>query len=269
MFENLLVLIRGAGDLATGIAARLHRAGFAIVMTEIRQPTVIRRTVALAEAVFEGQAQVEDLIGQRADSVDDAQRLAQTGAIPILVDPDLRCLAALRPQVLVDATLAKRNLGISRSDASLVIGVGPGFTAGEDVHAVVESQRGHFLGRVYWQGSAVPDTGIPGLVAGVASERVVRAPTSGRFWGEQAIGDSVQAGERLGQVDTEPVLAPISGVLRGLLHDGLQVRVGMKIGDIDPRDVRDHCWTISDKALAIGGGVLEAILSCVQRPPPT
>jgi xanthine dehydrogenase accessory factor len=261
MFEHVLVLIRGAGDLATGVAARLHRAGFPLAMTEVQHPTVIRRTVALAEAVFEGQVQVEDLVARRAEAPDVVKGLIVEGTIPVLVDPELRHLRALGPQVLVDATLAKRNLGLSLSLAPLVVGVGPGFTAGKDVHAVIDSQRGHFLGRVYWRGSALPDTGTPGPIAGFSTERVVRAPATGIFRGERAIGDSVQAGQRLGRVDAEPVLAPISGVLRGLLHDGLRVRTGMKIGDVDPRDVPDHCWTISDKALAIGGGVLEAVLS--------
>lgn len=268
MFEDVLVLIRGAGDLATGVAARLHRAGFPLVMTEVQHPTVIRRTVALAEAVFEGQAQVEDLVARRAEAPDAVKDLIAAGTIPVLVDPELRHLPALCPQVLVDATLAKRNLGLSLSLAPLVVGVGPGFTAGKDVHAVIESQRGHFLGRVYWRGSALPDTGTPGPIAGYSAERVVRAPATGIFRGERAIGDSVQADQRLGQVDAVPVLAPISGVLRGLLHDGLRVRTGMKIGDVDPRDVRDHCWTISDKALAIGGGVLEVVLSWLHQRTP-
>jgi xanthine dehydrogenase accessory factor len=237
-------------------------------MTEIQHPTVIRRTVALAEAVFEGQTQVEDLVAQRAATPEAAKRVIAEGRIPVLVDPELRHLPALRPEVLVDATLAKRNLGLSRSHAPLVVGVGPGFTAGNDVHAVIESERGHFLGRVYWRGSARPDTGIPGPIGGYSTERVVRAPATGIFRGERAIGDSVQKGQRLGQVEAEPALAPISGVLRGLLHDGLRVRTGMKIGDVDPRDVSDHCWTISDKALAIGGGVLEAVLSWLQRRTP-
>jgi xanthine dehydrogenase accessory factor len=265
---HTLVLIRGAGDLATGVAARLHRAGFPLVLTEVAQPTAIRRTVALAEAVLEGHARVEDLVAQRVEAPEDVLALHSQGVIPVLVDPTLRHLEALQPEVLVDATLAKRNLGIALTDAPLVIGVGPGFIAGQDVHAVVESQRGHFLGRVYWHGTATANTAIPGMIAGVGAERVVRAPASGIFFGERSIADHVEAGDRLGRVDQVPVLAPISGTLRGLLHDGLTVTTGMKIGDVDPRDVREHCWTISDKALSIGGGVLEAILSWLHRREP-
>lgn len=259
MFEHL-VLIKGAGDLASGVAYRLFRAGFPIVMTELAQPTVVRRTVAFAQAVYDGQTTVEGVSARLAASPAEALAIARGGAIAVLVDPHARVVAELRPAVVVDAIMAKRNLGTRRGDAPVVIGLGPGFQAGVDVHAVVETNRGHRLGRALLTGSAEPDTGLPAPVAGRGAERVLRAPADGVFVAARAIGDRVTQGEALGRVGGEALLAPFDGCLRGLIQTGVSVHRGMKVGDVDPRAEREHCFTISDKPLAVGGGVLEAVL---------
>lgn len=255
----MLVLIRGAGDIATGIALRLYRAGFQIVMTEIRQPTAIRRTVAFSEAMLTGETQVEGVTAKRAEIGDVAELLAK-GFVPVLADPEAESIARLHPQVVVDAILAKRNLGTKITDAPVVVAVGPGFTAGKDCHAVVETMRGHTLGRVIYEGSALPNTAIPGLIGGFAGERVLRAPDDGIFHPTHKIGDLVEAGDTVGHVNGKPMTCTISGVLRGILPEGVPVHKGMKSGDVDPRGEKANCTTASDKALAVGGGVLEAIL---------
>jgi xanthine dehydrogenase accessory factor len=261
VFDDVRVVIRGAGDLATGVAARLWRAGFRLVLTELEQPLAIRRSVALSEAIYDGETRVEDLTARRVSSWPEIEKAWAEGVIPVVVDATGRTLAMVKPQVVVDAILAKRNLGTQLRDAPLVIGLGPGFTAGVDVHAVVETNRGHYLGRVLWSGSAQPDTKVPGLVNEVGRERVIYAPVAGVFRHQQTIGAAVNPGEVVGWIDQTPVAAPIAGILRGLLHDGVRVEGATKIGDVDPRGVVDHCWTISDKALALGGGVLEAVLT--------
>ena len=258
--RSMLVLIRGAGDLATGIGIRLIRSGFKVIMTEVEMPTVIRRTVAFAEAVRKGSWEVEGIEARRADDASRALEMAELGIVPVLVDPELHCLHELRPDVLIDAILAKKNLGTRITDASLVIGVGPGFTAGTDCHAVVETMRGHTLGRVYYEGSALPNTNVPGRIGGFAGERVLRAPSDGVFISCRKIGDIVREGEVVGYSAGKPMVCTIGGVLRGLLSDGVPVRTGMKAGDVDPRGKVEYCYTCSDKAIAIGGGVLEAIL---------
>lgn len=262
---RLLVLVKGAGDLASGVAWRLHNCGFAVVMTEIARPTAIRRAVSFAEAIYDGVATVEGVTARRA-SLPDVQQALQEGLIPVLVDPDARSVAVLRPPVVVDGIMAKRNLGTTLTDAPLVIALGPGFVAGLDAHAVVETQRGHRLGRVLWSGQAEPNTGIPGQVDGHAQERVVRSPAAGVFHALKGIGETVSPGEVVATVDGVPAAATMGGILRGILRDGLTVRPGAKTGDIDPRCVREHCFTVSDKALAVAGGVLEAILSCELLP---
>ena len=258
--KHPLVLIKGAGDLGTGVAYRLHRAGMQVVVTELAQPTVIRRAVSLAEAVYEEEAVVEGLRARLAHDLHEAKQALAADVVPVLADPLVDIIMELRPQVVVDARIAKRNLGTQLDEADLVIGLGPGFVAGRDVHAVIETARGHYLGRVLLAGEAAPDTGIPGSVGGESARRVLRAPADGVFHALKRIGDPVAEGEAVARVDDLPVQALLPGVLRGILHDALVVHRGMKVGDIDPRGVRDHCFTISDKALAIGGGVLEAIL---------
>lgn len=254
-----LVVIHGAGDIATGIACRLFRSGFSIAMTELAQPTAVRRTVAFAQAVYDGRAEVEGITAVRAGLAEAAATIRRR-QIPVLVDPDRSCIAALAPGVVVDAIIAKKNTGTLLSHAPVVIGVGPGFIPGRDVHAVIETMRGHDLGRVLTDRPALPNTGIPGNIGGYSAERVLRAGANGIFQSAQAIGEHVSAGDIVGYINGQPVFAPIAGTLRGLLHDGLPVFSRMKIGDIDPRCCREHCFTISDKALAIAGGVMEAIL---------
>ena len=256
----MLTLIRSAGDIASGIALRLWRAGFEVVMTEIPHPTTIRRTVAFSDAVGNGEQTVEGVTALRAKNTMDAWEILGQGRIPVLVDPDCACRDALKPDALVDAILAKRNLGTAITDAPIVVGVGPGFTAGTDCHAVVESMRGHTLGRAIYDGSALPNTNIPGLIGGFAGERVLRAPADGVFTGTRKIGDHVKAGETVGAVAGVPMTATIDGVLRGLLADGVAVKKGLKSGDVDPRGKAEYCRSVSDKALAVGGGVLEAIM---------
>jgi len=257
----MLALIRGAGDIASGIALRLWRSGIKVVMTEIEKPTAIRRTVAFSEAVLLGETYVEGVCARRAATAEEAKELLKQQILPVLVDPDCCCREELKPDVLVDAILAKRNLGTTLRDAPVVIGVGPGFTAGEDCHAVVETMRGHYLGRPLYAGTAQPNTNIPGLIGGFAGERVLRAPAEGNFRPCRAIGDQVKAGDVAGYVGDAPMRCTIDGVLRGILPEGTAVHPGMKSGDVDPRCQVEHCYCASDKALAVGGGVLEAILT--------
>ena len=254
------VVIRGAGDLASGVALRLWRAGMDVVLLDVEKPTAIRRTVAFSEAIVHGEQCVEDVTARLA-AVETVEETLAAGCIPVLVDPEGRSIRKLKPDALVDAILAKRNLGTGISDAPVVIGVGPGFTAGVDCHAVVETMRGHTLGRVIREGSAIPNTGIPGLIGGFAGERVLRAPAAGLFHPLRSIGDAVTEGEILATVEGKPMVATLTGTLRGILPEGTEVFPGMKAGDIDPRCQRSHCFTASDKALAVGGGVLEAILA--------
>ena len=256
----MLVVIRGAGDIATGVALRLWRAGIQVAMTDLEKPTAIRRTVAFSQAIVHGEAVVEGVTARRAESPDQALELLKSGVIPVLADPEGACVPVLKPAAVVDAILAKKNLGTNITDAPVVIGVGPGFTAGEDCHAVVETMRGHTLGRALYEGSALPNTGVPGLIGGKSGERVLRAPADGIFQGVRRIGEQVREGDAAGYVDGIPMRCTAGGTLRGLLADGVPVTKGMKCGDVDPRCEPDHCRCVSDKALAVGGGVLEAIL---------
>ena len=256
----MLILIRGAGDLASGIALRLHHAHMKIVMTDLPRPSAIRRTVCFSQAILFGSMRVEDVTARRAESPEDALRITAAGDIAVLADPQAACIAALKPDAVVDAILAKRNLGTRITDAPCVVGVGPGFTAGTDCHAAVETMRGHYLGRVITDGSPLPNTNIPGLIGGFAGERVLRAPADGVFHQLLGIGAQVRAGDVAGEVEGVPMLCHIDGILRGILADGTPVFKGMKAGDVDPRGERKYCDTVSDKALAVGGGVLQAIL---------
>jgi len=263
--KTVRVVVKGGGDLASGVAWRLWNSGFQVVITEVAQPTAIRRAVAFAEAVWEGETVVEGVRARRVSGADEAKAAWSQGILPVVVDPTARIAAELRADVVVDAILAKRNLETCITDAPVVIALGPGFTAGVDAHAVIETMRGHHLGRVIWDGQALPNTGTPAEVGGEGERRVIRAHRAGSFRGVRAIGDFVQEGDMVAEIDGEPVPARLRGVLRGLLHDGLTVHSGMKVGDVDPRAEREHCFTVSDKALAIAGGVLEAILRCMGR----
>ncbi|WP_420645740.1 selenium-dependent molybdenum cofactor biosynthesis protein YqeB [Candidatus Leptofilum sp.] len=271
LFPNHLVILRGGGDLATGVAYRLHHAGFPIIVLELEQPLVIRRKVAVATAVLEGRIQIETLHAQHAESVKQALALAQSGAIPVLVAPELSVIGNQlsvigdRTPILIDARVAKRNIDTNMNQAGLVIALGPGFTAGVDCHAVIETMRGHRLGRVIWEGSALPNTGTPGIVAGKGAERVLRAPATGQVKWKLEIGTLVRERELIGDVAGSPIVAPFDGVLRGLIAPGTTVRTGLKIGDLDARSDVSACFTISDKALAIGGGVLEAVLTHLNK----
>ncbi len=260
MLTDLKVVVRGGGDVGTGVAHRLHRAGMRLMVTEIPNPLVIRRTVAFASAIYDGAIEVEGVKARRASSLKEALSVQEGGEVPVLLDPEGKVIGLWRPQVVVDAIMAKRNMGTTKDQAPLVIGLGPGFEAGVDVHAVVETERGHYLGRVIYSGRARPDTGVPEAVEGHTRDRVLRAPASGAFHSIRKIGDLVEAGAVVGYVGTQEVRTLIAGVVRGLLADEVEMREGMKLGDVDPRGVVEYCFTISDRARAIGGGVLEAIL---------
>ena len=276
MKKKDLIVVRGAGDLATGTIHRLKKAGFRLLVLEAEHPAAIRRQVALSEAVYAGSARVEDVEAVRMD-VDlaekknrkelleqEMERIWKKDGVPVLVDPAGLSIAALRPAVVVDAILAKKNLGTTKEMAPLVIALGPGFTAGEDVDVVIETKRGHNLGRVIRSGSAVPNTGIPGIIGGYGKERVMHAQAEGILRNAASIGDIVEARAVIAEIETEkgtvPVEASLSCLLRGLIRDGYPVTKGFKIADIDPRkEELQNCFTISDKARCIAGSVLEVI----------
>ena len=276
MKKKDLIVVRGAGDLATGTIHRLKKAGFRLLVLEAEHPAAIRRQVALSEAVYAGSARVEDVEAVRMD-VDlaekknrkelleqEMERIWKKDGVPVLVDPAGLSIAALRPAVVVDAILAKKNLGTTKEMAPLVIALGPGFTAGEDVDVVIETKRGHNLGRVIRSGSAVPNTGIPGIIGGYGKERVMHAQAEGILRNAASIGDIVEARAVIAEIETEngtvPVEASLSGLLRGLIRDGYPVTKGFQIADIDPRkEELQNCFTISDKARCIAGSVLEVI----------
>lgn len=255
------ILLRGGGDLASGVALRLHRAGLTPLITEIEQPLAVRRLVSFAEAVYRGSIEIEGVRGRKAEGLEQAFEIRASGGIPVLVDPEAGLRHSLRAEVIIDARMIKRPPELGIETAPLVIGLGPGFTAGENCHAVIETNRGHLLGRVIWQGSAEPNTGIPEGVGKYRSERVLRSPADGVLEALAELGQKVEAGQPVAAVSGQLVTAPFQGVLRGLLHPGLPVRQGLKIGDVDPRGVPEFAYLVSDKSLAIGGGVLEAILS--------
>lgn len=258
---SLQIFIRGGGDLASGVAARLFRAGWRVVIAETPQPLAVRRTVAFAEAVYSGRIVIEGIPGIKTSSIDEAVKVMENGAVAILVDPHAVTLGDFWPEVMIDARMLKQPPDVGISAAPLVIGLGPGFDAGRSCHAVIETKRGHSLGRVIWDGSAEADTGVPESVGVHQSERVLRSPTDGIISECRAIGSVAQKGEVVARVSGVPVTASFTGVVRGIVHEGVYVEKGLKIGDIDPRGDPALCTMISDKALAVGGGVLEAILS--------
>lgn len=253
------ILIKGAGDLASGIAVRLVRAGYDVLMTDISVPTTVRRMVAFSRAVYEKEAEVEGITGKLISRFEEAPEIQRTGGIPIIIDEKAEIRKSYHPDVVVDAIIAKKNLGTTIEEAPLVIGVGPGFTAGKDCHAVIETKRGHYLGKVVRTGSAIPNTGVPGNIGGYTTERIIRAKADGEFTPIAAIGDKVMKDQIVAYSGKEPVRAEMEGIVRGMLQQGVKVSKGMKCGDIDARCELEHCFTISDKARAIGGGVLEAV----------
>lgn len=265
MKREQIIAIKGAGDLASGIALRLWRSGFPVIMSELEVPLCIRRTIAFSSAVFEGTAKVEDAEGLLIRDISEAQTVWKSGKLPIIIDEKAEQLLSLHPDVLIDARIIKSwREDTHKTDAPLVIGLGPGFKAGENVHCVIETNRGHNLGRVFWKGEAEPDTGIPGTIKGEGIKRVVKSPCAGKFMPCVEIGDAVEAGDLIAKVDDTEIHAQLSGIVRGIIYPGITVWEKLKIMDIDPRGNRDHCFTVSDKASALGGGVLEAILTRFQ-----
>lgn len=259
--DDKLILIKGAGEMASAVAHRLFMAGLQPVMTELNEPMVVRRRVAFAQAVYDGETEVEGIKGEGVSSIEEIKELVNRRRIPVFTGRiTKRELASLIPGVIIDATMTKNGGSTEIWQAPLVIGLGPGFVAGRNVDAVVETMRGHNLGRVYYEGEAAPNTGVPGDIAGYTAERVMRSPVQGIFQSQKEIGEKVTRGQIVGNVGDQPVLAPLSGVIRGLIHDGVKVAKGLKLGDIDPRGKAEYCFTISEKGRAIAGGVLEAIL---------
>lgn len=255
------VLIWGGGDLASGVALRLHRVGIHVVVVEQVQPLAVRRSVAFAQAVYDRETRIEEVTGRLIVSADQMEKCWKQGEIPVIVDPELNLLNDYYPVAVVDARMRKKEVKIDISMADLVIGLGPGFTVDVNCHAAVETNRGHFLGRVYWEGSPEADTGIPGKVQAFAAERVLHAPATGIVETLVPIGQTVKEGDPLLMVDGKAATAPFDGVVRGMIHSGVLVREGVKVGDVDPRPEIFRCWYASEKSLAIGGGVLEALLT--------
>ncbi|MGD8984023.1 MAG: selenium-dependent molybdenum cofactor biosynthesis protein YqeB [Desulfobacteraceae bacterium] len=263
--SDIKVGLRGGGDLASGIAWRLYQSGFKVFITEIAKPLAVRRKVAFCEAVYDGRAEVEGVEAVLIPKAEDVYSIWGQGKIPLLVDPQCEARRVIEPHVIVDAILAKKNLGTTMHDAPLVIALGPGFEAGKDAHFVVETNRGHNLGRLIASGTAEPNTGVPGSVQGITAERVLRAPVEGKWQNILDIGDKVKKGDVVGSVNSVPVEAQIAGVIRGLLRSGTTVTEGLKLGDIDPRGNKEFCYTISEKSRALGGTVLEGILRVYGR----
>lgn len=271
MKQDALIVVRGGGDLATGTIHRLWSAGLRVLVLEAEHPAAIRRQVALSEAVYEGETTVEGLRAVRIETLDGAAAVWAEHAVPVLVDPKGESIAWAKPEVVVDAILAKRNLGTTRTMAPLTIALGPGFTAGQDVDVVVETKRGHRLGRILREGTAIPNTGVPGVIGGYGKERVIHAAAAGTFVNLHKIGDLVEAGEAIAQIEAAdgtvaPVTTQISGILRGLLRSGYPVTPGFKVADVDPRrEELSNCFLISDKARCIAGSVLELVCAQLWR----
>ncbi|MGL1894300.1 MAG: selenium-dependent molybdenum cofactor biosynthesis protein YqeB [Spirochaetaceae bacterium] len=252
-----IVIVRGAGDLATGIIQKLHNSGFKVIACEIEKPTAIRRMVSLSEAVYYGEQRVEDITAKLCTF----EEAINDEGVSVIIDPKMSILERIKPLAVVDAILAKCNLGTTINSAKVVIGVGPGFSIGVDCHAVIETKRGHNLGKIYYRGSAIENTGIPGEIEGESTRRVLHAPTQGEIENRVNIGDIVQENDLMFTINNTPIYAPFSGVVRGIIKDGFSVFKGMKVADIDPRmDQVDKCNTISDKARNVAGGVLEAVV---------
>ncbi len=261
--KDVALVVKGAGDVASGIAHRLYSAGFTrILMLEIAEPLCVRRSVSFSEAVYQKSMEVEGVRAELIESLDVLPEAWERKSIAVMVDPGWTAIAILKPRVVIDAIMAKRNLGTTREEAELVVGVGPGFTAPRDVHVVIESKRGHDLGKTIYDGFAEPYTGVPGAVMGYTTERVLRSTAAGRVKPVKKIGDRVTKGDLILYVGREPVYGTFDGVLRGLIRE-IDVVAGEKIGDVDPRGIEEYCYTISDKARSIGGGVLEAVLHAI------
>lgn len=271
MQQNYKIIVRGAGDIATGSIHRLFMAGFRPVVLETDRPSAIRRQVSMCEAVYDGEVSVEGVTARLAKDFEEALEIAGRDEVPILIDPEGSCIEEYRPDAVIDAILAKKNFGTSREMAPLTIALGPGFEAGSDCDYVVETMRGHNLSRIIDKGSALPNTGVPGVVGGVSKERVIHSPAEGTIETVRKIGDTVEAGELMAYIrdeegDVSEVRASISGLIRGLIRDGYHVTKGFKTADIDPRlEEYKNCFTISDKSRSIGGSVLELVCADFMR----
>lgn len=255
------IVVRGGGDIASGTIQKLYRSGFNVVVLEVEKPTAIRRNVAFSDAIYNGETEVEGIKGIKANNIDEIKEAHKNKFIPIIVDPEGNIIKELKPLAVIDAILAKKNLGTKKEMAPITIALGPGFEAGVDVDVVIETMRGHNLGRLIFSGYAKPNTGVPGEIAGFSKERVIYSEANGKIKNISKIGDIVEKNQVLAYIDDIEVLSPISGLLRGIIKDGTEVFKGLKIGDVDPRlkEVENYT-TISDKARNIGGGVLEALL---------
>lgn len=257
-----MIIVRGGGDLASGTVYKLHKCGYLVLILETDRPMAIRRKVSFCEAVYDGVSKVEDVVCRRAETAEQCIQAWNSHEIPLMTDPDGTVIRQMHPAAVIDAILAKKNLGTSKDMAPLTIALGPGFCAGKDVHYVIETKRGHQLGRVIEQGYAAPNTGIPGIIEGYGAERVIHAPVSGKIQVLGQIGSVVTKGQTLAVIGDTGVSATIDGVLRGIIRDGFEVEAGLKIADIDPRIAeKDNCATISDKARCIAGGVLEVLVA--------
>ena len=257
--DKKIILIRGGGDLASGVAVCLHEAGFSVVITELAQPLVVRRKVSFAEAVYEGSCSVEGITGRKADSFSQALDFLAAGEIAVLVDPDCECLESLGPIAIVDGRMLKREVANEFGEKWRVIGLGPGFAAGVNCWVAIETNRGPNLGKIFHEGSPDPDTGLPAVVMGFSLERVIYAHREGTFKTLVEIGDQVEAGQMVAEIDGEPVRSQIKGVVHGLLRDGLKVKAGVKVGDIEPSGEKELCFKVTDKSRKIGAAVLEAL----------
>ncbi|GAP06370.1 selenium-dependent molybdenum hydroxylase system protein, YqeB family [Anaerolinea thermolimosa] len=258
--KRLRIIVRGGGDLASGVALRCFRAGWKVLVTELEKPLAVRRLVSFGQAIYDLVSFVEEVQGVRVESMDEVDRVIASGNLPVVIDPECTMRQFFHPDVIVDARMQKKDPLFPFDEVPLYIGLGPGFVAGKNCHAVIETVRGPFLGRVIWEGAAEADTGLPDPVNGMRETRVLRSPTDGILTPIARIGDLVDQGDPIAEVNGQVVLSPFPGVLRGLVHEGVQVTRGMKIGDVDPRKDPRLCQLVSDKALAVGGGVLEAIL---------
>ena len=255
------VVIRGGGDLATGVAEVLYQSGFKILILDIEKPSSIRRSVCFSEAIYDGVTKVENIICKKVENENEIEKCWSEKIIPIMVDEKGEIIKKIKPDVVVDSIIAKKNLGTTKDMAPITIALGDGFEAGKDVDVVIETMRGHNLGRIITSGRAMKNTGIPGEIKGVSKDRVIYSLANGIFSSVKKIGDTVQKDEIIGYVGDVEIRGKISGVLRGIIRDGYEVTENMKIGDIDPRiEEKNNCFTISDKARSLGGAVLRAIM---------
>lgn len=262
MKQKNLIIVRGGGDLASGVIHKLYWCGYRVLILECEKPSAIRREISFCDAVYDGTSEVEGVLCRKVTEVNECENVWAAGEIPLMADEEGKVIWTLHPAAVIDGILAKKNLGTSREMAPLTIALGPGFEAGKDVDYVIETKRGHHLGRIIAEGSAIPNTGIPGMIGGYAKERVIHSPAAGIIRNQAQIADQVEKGQVIAMVGETPVPASLTGVLRGIIRDGYEVSPGMKIADIDPRkEESENCFSISDKARCIAGGVVEVLLS--------